>query len=119
MEAPERVEAATDRAVPIALIVNELVTNAAKYAYPEGAPCRILVRLARADEPDSICLSVQDDGAGLPAGFDAEAAVGLGMRIVTAFAQQLGADLRVRRRDPGTEFVLAMPLSALVMGLRA
>jgi two-component sensor histidine kinase len=119
VEASERVEAATDRAVPIALIVNELVTNAAKYAYPEGTPCRILVRLARADEPASICLSVQDDGVGLPAGFDPAAGNGLGMRIVTAFAQQLGADLRVRRRDPGTEFSLVMPLSALVRVVRA
>jgi two-component sensor histidine kinase len=119
VEAPERVEAATDRAVPIALVVNELVTNAAKYAYPEDAPWRILVRLARVDASDSICLSVQDDGAGLPAGFDAKAGTGLGMRIVTAFAQQLGADLRIRGRRPGTEFMLVMPPSALGTSPRA
>jgi two-component sensor histidine kinase len=119
VDAPERVEAATDRAVPIALVVNELVTNAAKYAYLEGAPCRILVRLVRADEPASICLSVQDDGMGLPAGFDAKAGTGLGMRIVTAFAQQLGADLRIRACSPGTEFMLVMPVSALGTSPRA
>jgi two-component sensor histidine kinase len=119
VEAPERIEAATDRAVPIALVVNELVANAAKYAYPEGAPCRVRVRLARADEPDSICLSVQDDGVGLPTGFDAKAGTGLGMRIVTAFAQQLGADLRTRGRRPGTEFALVMPTSALGTSPRA
>jgi two-component sensor histidine kinase len=119
VEAPERVEAATDRAVPIALVVNELVANAAKYAYPEGTLCCVRVRLARADEPDSICLSVQDDGVGLPAGFDAKAGTGLGMRIVTAFAQQLGADLRIRGRRPGAEFMLVMPASALGTSPRA
>jgi two-component sensor histidine kinase len=119
VEAPERVEAATDRAVPIALVVNELVANAAKYAYPEGSPCRVRVRLARADEPASICLSVQDDGVGLPAGFDANAGRGLGMRIVTAFAQQLGADLRIRGRRPGTEFMLVLRTSALGTSPRA
>jgi two-component sensor histidine kinase len=105
---PDRVDAATDRAIPIALVVTELVTNAAKYAYPDRAPGRILVRLARG-AADSIELSVADDGVGLPPGFDAVASRGLGMRIARALAQQVGAELQVRARDPGTEFVLVMP----------
>ncbi len=105
---PERVEIATDRAIPIALVVTELVTNAAKYAYPDHASGRILVRLA-ATEAAGIELSVADDGVGLPPGFDPAASRGLGMRIARSLAKQVGAELRVRVRAPGTEFALVMP----------
>jgi two-component sensor histidine kinase len=105
---------ATDRAIPIALVVNELVTNAAKYAYPAATAraCRVEVCLAPAAEDGRVVLSVRDAGVGLPAGFDPRASTGLGMRIVTAFAQQLKAELRVRALDPGTEFALVISLQA-------
>jgi two-component sensor histidine kinase len=103
---------ATDRAIPIALIVNELVTNATKYAYPDSEGCRVEVCLARAAEPGRVVLAVRDRGVGLPEGFDLRSAKGLGMRIVTAFAQQLRADLHVRPLDPGTEFSLEISLEA-------
>ena len=109
VEAKSAVEIATDRAIPIALVVNELVTNAVKYGHPASEPCRIDVRLERHAE-DTVVLSVRDDGSGLPQGFDPASATGLGMRIVTAFAQQLGAELEARDRAPGTEFALLIPL---------
>ena len=112
---PERVEIATDRAIPIALVVTELVTNAAKYAYPDHASGRILVRLVASDTL-GIELSVADDGVGLPPGFDPSASRGLGMRIARALAKQVGAELRVRARDPGTEFALAMPAATSDQG---
>ena len=59
---------------------------------------------------DSGAYAVRDDGSGLPQGFDPARATGLGMRIVTAFAQQLGAELEARDRAPGTEFALLIPL---------
>jgi two-component sensor histidine kinase len=102
------IEVATDRAIPIALVLTELVTNAAKYAYPAQAPGRILVRLVQGDA-GGLELAVADNGAGLPTGFDAATSHGLGMRIARALAQQVGGELRVRARDPGTEFVLVMP----------
>lgn len=106
---------ATDRAIPIALAVTELVTNVAKYAYPEAADKRAWVRVARAgdgaDAADRIVISVADDGAGLPRGFDIARSKGLGMRIVAAFASQIGAALAVHRRSPGTEFTLELPLN--------
>jgi two-component sensor histidine kinase len=55
-------------------------------------------------------LTVADNGAGLPSDFDARQAKGLGMRIVRAFAGQLGADLQVRSRLPGAEFALVVPI---------
>lgn len=97
----------TDRAIPAVLSVNELITNAAKYAYP-GRDRRVWVRLARSSD-DTALISVRDEGVGLPAEFDLKAG-GLGMRLVNSFARQLQGELQVVRKDPGTEFVLRFPL---------
>jgi two-component sensor histidine kinase len=107
VEAQRDVPIATDRAIPIALIVNELITNATKYAY-EGRDGRIFVRLALPAD-DVIEIGVRDEGVGLPPGFQLRAARSLGMRIVLAFVQQLNAKLTFDRLDPGTEFVLLVP----------
>jgi two-component sensor histidine kinase len=98
----------TDRAIPSILLVNELITNAAKYAYP-GGNCRIWVTLSRAAD-EALVLSVRDEGAGLPPTFDIKSGRRLGMRLVTSFSQQLQGTLQVLRKDPGTEFVLTMPV---------
>jgi two-component sensor histidine kinase len=98
----------TDRAVPIALVVNELVTNAAKYAYHGNQSGNIWVRVVRGTD-DVIELSVRDEGRGLPENFDLPSAPGLGMHIVRALSQQLNAVIEVRRLDPGTEFIVAIP----------
>jgi two-component sensor histidine kinase len=104
VEAPRGIAIATDRAIPIALIINELITNATKYAY-EGREGRIFVRLALPAD-DVIEIGVRDEGVGLPVGFELRAATSLGMRIVQAFVRQLNGGLAVHRLDPGTEFVL-------------
>lgn len=106
VSANEAIEIATDRAIPVALLVNELITNAAKYAYPDGN-CRAWVTLTRKD--DATLVSVRDEGVGLPPDFDVKSGKRLGMRLVNAFSSQLQADLQVKRRTPGTEFVLAIP----------
>ena len=80
-------ETPTARIVPIGLIVNELVTNAAKH----GAG-RIAVSLGDAGS-EGYSLSVSDDGAGLPPDFDPASAGGLGMKVVSAMVQQLGGRL--------------------------
>jgi two-component sensor histidine kinase len=98
----------TDRAVPIALIANELITNAAKYAYQDNQSGTIWVRVARRAN-DTIELSVRDEGRGLPTDFELRRAPGLGMRILGALSRQLNATIEVRRLDPGTEFVVTAP----------
>ena len=102
---------ATDRAIAIALIVNELITNAAKYAYKNqaGGVIRIKVSL---DSPDIFSISVRDEGAGLAPNSDPLKTKGLGMRIVTAFVNQLNANIVVRSQDPGTEFIISIPRDA-------
>ena len=111
VNAERGITVAIDRAVPAALIVTELVTNAAKYAYRDGAGGNIWVRVAREGDRN-VVLAVRDEGDGLPQGFDVRKPKGLGMRIVSALTEQLDADLTVLRSGSGTEFVLTMPLAA-------
>ena len=102
-ERPERlivvegveVKLPTTTGIPLGFIVNELITNAAKYG--KG---RITVRL----EPNpgkGYALSVSNDGPALPEGFDPAASKGLGMRIVRSFVERIGAELRIDRGDEG------------------
>jgi len=97
----------TDRAITIVLLVNELVTNAIKHAYPQ-AHCRVWVTLSRKAE-GGILVSVRDEGVGLPANFDVKTGRRLGLRLVRAFTEQLRGELQVARREPGTEFAVTVP----------
>jgi two-component sensor histidine kinase len=101
------IEIPTDQAISAALLVNELVTNVAKYAYPDG-PCRVWITLARG-AGNSLDISVRDEGVGLPSTFDIKSGLGLGMRIADAFTRQLHGKLDIIRRNPGTELVLSFP----------
>jgi two-component sensor histidine kinase len=81
-----------DTAIPLGMIVNELVTNAVKYAYPQPASGVISVRFRA--QPECI-LEVGDSGAGLSE--NGEMSQGLGMKLVTSLVQQAGGELSVRR----------------------
>jgi two-component sensor histidine kinase len=99
------IDVMTDRAILIVLIANELITNAAKYAYQDDQRGTIWVRVAH-NVNHMIELSVRDEGRGLPADFELHSTPGLGMRIIRALTQQLNAMVEIRRLDPGTQFVL-------------
>jgi two-component sensor histidine kinase len=98
----EPVEIDPDRAVAIGIIVNELVMNAVKYAYPDGAgPIHVELHA----QGDDLTMSITDDGVGLNAKTDPRS-TGMGQRIVTAMAAKLEASVE---RDPahaGTRIVL-------------
>jgi len=94
-----------ERAIPCGLILNELITNALKHAYPDGKG-EILVRLV-ADSND-ILLTVADKGCGLPAGFDWKNSKSLGIAIVRALAKQLGGKTELGPAT-GTEVSLRIP----------
>jgi two-component sensor histidine kinase len=101
-----------DRAIPIALVTNELITNAAKHAFSdESFDRRIAVRLTKPTETD-LSLSVSDDGRGLPDGFDLAKTRGLGMRVVVALTHQLGGTISHHSDEHGTEFTLSIPIQA-------
>lgn len=99
-----------DLAIPLGLFVNELVTNAVKYAYPGGGG-EIRVEAVPAAEQGHLTLCVSDDGVGLPAGFDpaTSARKSLGMRVVHGLARQLGGKLKIPINRTGTQFVLDLP----------
>lgn len=101
---------AADRAILVALIVNELVTNASKYAYPNRPGETISVDLAK-DGGDAVVVTVRDTGVGLPAGLVPAKSRSLGMRLVNALVAQLGARLTQPSRAAGTEFVIQIPLA--------
>ena len=79
-----------DEAVSLGLIVNELVTNAAKHAYPPPAAGQIRVTLRHT--PDELVLNVSDDGRGLP---DTLEGRGIGMRLVRSLVQQCRGRLEI------------------------
>jgi two-component sensor histidine kinase len=96
----QAVDVPTDMAIPLALIVNELVTNVVKHV---GPPCRVRVR----SEGDALKLIVSDTGQG-PA--KDQPRLGLGTRIVDAFSTQLGAQLETKQASGGYSIELTVPL---------
>ncbi len=93
--AGDNVDIPTTMAIPLGFIVNELLTNSAKYA--EG---HIAVRI-EAVSPADRSLSVMDEGPGLPAGFEPGDSKGLGMKIVLSLVEQIGGKLHILRGDRG------------------
>jgi chemotaxis protein methyltransferase CheR len=94
----------TDRAIPIGLIVNELVTNSVKYGFPGEAKGTVTVTLKRV--PGALRLTVADDGQGLD---PRRADSGLGRRFVDGFAQQLGGQVERTSDSRGTTVHLILP----------
>lgn len=81
-------------AIPCGLIINELVTNAIKYAFPDGRSGKINVAL-HAVEGGSLELRVADDGIGLPVDFDSEDSDSLGLTLVRLLVEQLHGELLI------------------------
>jgi PAS domain S-box-containing protein len=117
--APDRIHLRTDleslslhldAAVPCGLIINELVSNSLKYAFPDGRAGEIRIEL-RGTSQGATRLLVADNGIGLTADIDWENTRSLGLRLVRTLAQQLGAKIEVNSRA-GTEVRLAFAAAA-------
>ena len=92
VSAPEGIPLPTDKAVPIALIVTELLSNSLEHGLAGRTEGTLALDLRpHGLEPDLMLLTVRDDGTGLPDGFDLEQTNSLGLRIVRSLAQQIGA----------------------------
>jgi len=111
----EPIEIDPDRAVAIGIIVNELIMNAVKYAYPDGAgPIHVELKA----EGDDLLLTISDDGVGLNVKVDPRS-TGMGQRIVRAMAAKLEASVE---RDPahsGTRVVVRFPRISPVLAKSA
>jgi two-component sensor histidine kinase len=95
-----------DRGIPCGLIVNELVSNSLKYAFPAGRQGRLQVHMRHQD--DSLVLVVADDGIGIPEEFDVGRTTSLGLRLVSTLVRQLKGSLTLSR-DEGTRFSVQFP----------
>jgi PAS domain S-box-containing protein len=95
-----------DSAMPLGLLLTELITNGYKHAFPPGRGGRIMVAIR--PQEAGVAIIVSDDGVGFPAGFDPSKASSMGMRLAFALAQQLGGTLSFSS-DRGTTARVEVP----------
>lgn len=86
-------------AIPCGLVVNELVSNALKHAFPSGRSGEIAISMAY-ETPGTVLLSVSDTGVGIPEDFDIDLATTLGLQLVVLLVDQLGGELSIQRSNP-------------------
>jgi PAS domain S-box-containing protein len=96
-----------DMAIPCGLIINELVTNSLKYAFASLPVGKISLALNHR-ENHTFCLTVWDDGVGLPPDFEARSAASLGIQLVRVLVHQLGGEMKIEQ-DQGTRFIIIFP----------
>jgi PAS domain S-box-containing protein len=110
-----------DIAVPLGIIINELVSNSLKYAFPDNDKGKIQIKLCREESAEytgsipgskkegfkdvNYVLSVSDNGVGMPEGFNLENPDTLGIQLVMILVDQLGVELELKR-DNGTDFTI-------------
>lgn len=86
------------RALPIGLILNELITNALKYAFPGSGKGMLTIRLTKAGE-DLISLLVADNGIGLPPDFDENSTESFGMTLIRGLTEDLDGSFRIENKN--------------------
>jgi PAS domain S-box-containing protein len=109
-----------DTAVPLGIIINELVSNSLKYAFPGKDKGLIQIKLCKEEsgvctknigsekvecEDTNFILTVSDNGVGIPEGFNSESSASLGLQLVSILVDQLGGKLELKR-DSGTGFII-------------
>ena len=100
-----------EKALPIGLIVNELVTNAYKYAFPDHRQGTIHISL-KSDGANEWAVTVADDGVGIPDGVSFADAPSMGSQIVSILLRQIQARLEITNHS-GTRFKLTIPINSL------
>ena len=98
-----------DTAVPLGIIVNELVSNSLKHAFPGRDKGEIRIKLCREKSESDVgtlfALTISDNGVGIPENLDIEELDSLGLQLVTSLVNQLDGKLKLKR-DNGTEFTV-------------
>ncbi|MBD2185076.1 sensor histidine kinase [Planktothrix sp. FACHB-1355] len=102
MEIGQNIFLDVDTAVPCGLIINEIVSNSLKYAFPQGEKGKIQIKLNPLDE-HQLEMIVSDDGVGLPTNFDLKNANSLGIKLVNGLVNQLRGTLDLNT-SKGAEF---------------
>ncbi len=99
-----------DTSIPCGLIINELVSNSLKYAFPAGRGGRIEIELGK-DVDSQLLLVVRDDGIGLPEGMDFRTTKSLGLKLVSTLVRQLKGKLQLSSDGNGAEFKISFPVN--------
>ncbi len=97
-----------DKAVPCGLIVNEILTNALKHAFPDNRTGTVTIVLSQS-APSSIRLTISDDGIGFPVDAEFRSMTSMGMTLILSLTQQVGGIISLERRG-GTTFVFEFPV---------
>ena len=101
----EEVQMVVDTAIPCGLIINELVTNALKHAFPGGQNGKVTI-IFRQREEGSYHLEIGDDGVGMPEDHDLGKSSSLGLQLVTLLVKQLSGEMRIVSHNKGTRFII-------------
>lgn len=101
--AVKEVKIGVNKAIPLGLITNELVSNSLKYAFPDGRKGKIMIGLEQ--QGNKYILTVSDDGIGIPADIDLQDVESLGMQLVQSLSAQIHGKARLLR-EKGTTFLI-------------
>lgn len=104
----DNVNMSIDSAIPAGIIINELITNSLKHAFPDGRKGSVGIKLR--EQKNGILLIVEDDGIGFKQDFELNKTSSLGLELVNALSQQLNAKVEVDSKN-GTRFSFYIPLT--------
>ncbi|MGA8447496.1 MAG: sensor histidine kinase [Roseiarcus sp.] len=98
------------KALPLALISAELVSNSLKYAHPAGLPTKISLS-CRPDDKGDLTIAYEDDGVGFPEGFDIDETGHMGMNLIRLLSKRLGAEHEWHSDPLGIRFEMRLSIS--------
>ncbi|MCG6166328.1 MASE1 domain-containing protein [Leptospira sanjuanensis] len=110
----ETLDISVNRAIPIGLIINELVSNSLKYAFPEveNSSEKPELRISLAKVEENLEMQIEDNGIGMPSGFDLEDSNSLGLKLVYILVRQLKGKIDFSSDSKqGTRFKIHIPLT--------
>lgn len=105
----DRIELDLSRCIPLGLILNEAITNAIKYAFPDGREGIIIISLSQVPE-HKILLTITDNGVGLPAAFDIHTRNSMGMNLMQGLSEDIDGDFDIVNHD-GTSISISFDLT--------
>ena len=105
----EKITLSLDNSIPVGLIINELVTNAIKHAFPNQQTGTISINLK--SENNVVFLDLKDDGAGFSAGVDFENSHSLGLQLVNTLIEQIEGNVKFKSKEnEGTEILISFKI---------
>jgi len=106
----DRIELDLSHCIPLGLILNEAITNAIKYAFPDGREGVIIISLSQVQE-HRILLMIKDNGTGLPPAFDIHARNSMGMNLMQGLSEDIDGDFDIVNQD-GTSISITFDLTS-------